>query len=532
LGKAAPAPKYVLAIDHGTSGCKTALVSVTGHIAGFEFEATPTERLPGGGVEQDPDRWWSALAGTARRLTVQGLVEPEQIAAVCCSSTFSSTVAVDQQGRHLLPALTWMDSRGAAEVQRRMKGLLNVMGFGLGNILRWVPRTGGAPTLSGKDSIAHMLWVQKEHPELYERAAAFLESKDYLNLRLCGRVAASYDSAMLFWVTDIRDINNVRYDPRLIRRLGIDAKKLPPLLASTDVLGPVLPEVADELGIPRGVPVVAGSPDLQSACVGSGAVRDYEAHIYVGTSSWVLCHVPFKKTDIFHAIASLPSAIPGRYFTANEQDMAGGCLEYLIHHVLYQEALGQTPPDDVYARLDELAAAAPAGAKGLMFLPWLNGEKTPVDDETLRGGFYNMGLGHETSHMVRAVYEGVALNTRWVLTHLERFVDRRLDPLNIIGGGARSGVWCQIFADVLGRTIRQVRDPLQANARGAAFIAAVALGEITFDQIPELVSIAETFEPNPESRRVYDGLFCELEKIYKGNHAIHRRLQKLFGDVL
>jgi len=164
-----------------------------------------------------------------------------------------------------------------------------------------------------------------------------------------------------------------------------------------------------------------------------------------------------------------------------------------------------------------------------MFLPWLNGEKTLVDDETLRGGFYNMGLDHGVEQMVRAVYEGVALNTRWVLTHLERFVGRRLDPLNIIGGGARSGVWCQVFADVLGRTIRQVQDPLQANARGAAFIAAVALGEITFDQVLDLVSIARTYEPNPDHRRVYDGLFGELQKIYRGNRAIHRRLQQLFG---
>ncbi len=260
-----------------------------------------------------------------------------------------------------------------------------------------------------------------------------------------------------------------------------------------------------------------------------GAVRDYEAHIYVGTSSWVLCHVPFKKTDIFHAIASLPSSIPGRYFTANEQDMAGGCLDFLIK-VLYPEALGQRPPEDVYARLDALAAATPAGADGLMFLPWLNGEKTPVDDETLRGGFYNMGLNHGAPQMVRAVYEGVALNTRWVLTYLERFVGRRLDPLNIIGGGARSEVWCQVFADVLGRTIRQVQDPLQANARGAAFIASVALGEITFDQVPDLVAIANTFEPDDHNAPVYDGMFAELEKIYRANHGIHRRLQELFED--
>ena len=526
------AAEHILAVDHGTTGCKTALVTVRGEVVDFAFEATPTLRLDDGGVEQDPEAWWRALRNTSRQLTERNPDAAASICAVCCSSTFSSTVAVDAQGRHLLNALTWLDARGAPLVRDKMRGLVNFMGYGLGNVVRWVRRAGGAPTLSGKDSIAHMLWVQHHRPQLYQRAHKFLESKDYLNLRLTGRCAASFDSATLFWVTDIRDINNVRYDPGLVRRLGIDPDKLPQLMAATDVLGPVLPEVAAELGIPLDTPVVVGSPDLQSACVGSGAVRDYEAHIYVGTSSWVLCHVPFKKTDVLHAIASLPSSIPGRYFAANEQDMAGGCLNWLAENLLYhQGALGRPPPptgDELHARLDAAVRATRPGAGGVIFTPWLNGEKTPVDSESLRGGFHHLSLSTSAEHLVRAVYEGVALNTRWVLTHLERFVGQRLDPLRIIGGGARSAVWCQIFADVLGRTVQQVVDPLQANARGAALIAAVALQRQTFDQIPALVPVAQSFAPDPRQAPLYDVLFAEFVQLYRRTKGIHQRLYRLF----
>jgi xylulokinase len=518
--------KYILAIDHGTSGAKTALVSVRGEIIDFEFEPTPLYHLPGGGVEQDPREWWSAIINTSRKLIEKQLVDIDDIVAVCCSSTFSSTVVVDRDGEPLMNSMTWMDSRGAPLVKKMMEGRFNVEGYAISNILAWVPKAGGAPALSGKDDIGHMLYVQHERPEIYRKAHMFFDSKDYLNLRFTGKFAATFDSITLFWVTDNRDIHNIHYDNRLIDKLKIDREKLPPLMKSTEVLGPVLDEVADEIGLRRGTKFVAGSPDLQSACVGSGAVRDYEGHIYIGTSSWMLCHVPFKKTDIFHIIASLPSSIPGRYFCANEQDLAGGCINFLIDNLLYHkgEFSDGVPPEDIYQRLDKTAAAVPAGSGGLIFTPWLNGEKTPVENHTLRGGFHNMSLTSNTDHMVRAVFEGVAFNSRWVMQYVEKFIGRQLEPLNIIGGGALSDVWCQIYADVLGRTIRRVKDPLQANARGAAFIASVALNYITFDDIPDLVQFEKTFTPDKSNRAVYDKLFKEFVNIYKSNRRIYRRL--------
>jgi xylulokinase len=271
-----------------------------------------------------------------------------------------------------------------------------------------------------------------------------------------------------------------------------------------------------------------GSPDHQCALIGSGAVREYEGHLYIGTSSWVQCIVPFKKSDAFHAIASFPTAIPGKYQSVNEQDLAGGCLGFLADNILFHknDLVAGEPPENPYEVMDEVAGRVEPGSHKLIFTPWLNGERTPVDSTTLRGGLYNISKTTNLDHIVRAFLEGVAYNTKWSLQYVEKFVMRPLNPLNIVGGGAKSDVWCQVFADVLDREIRQVKDPLQANARGAAFIASVGLAHITFDDIPDLIEYEKSFVPNPENRQIYDELFGYFLQIYKNNKGMFLRLNR------
>lgn len=520
--------RYVLAIDHGTSGIKAAIVAVDGRVIDYAFQETPINYLPCGGAEQDPDDWWRALIKAAAELVERRVVDPADIVAMAVSSTFSTTVAVDKDGRHLMNALTWMDSRGAPHVKKLVSGFPSIEGYAVSMLLKWIPKTGGGPTLSGKDDIAHVLLVKNDFPEVYEKTHLFLPSKDYLNYRLTGRFASSYDAMQLFWVSDIRDINHIAYDPKLIAALGIDGDKLPPMTAATDILGPLKPDVAEAIGLMPDVKVVVCSPDHQTACIGSGAVEDFAAHLYIGTSSWVQAVVPFKKTDVLHSIASFPTAIPGRYQSVNEQDMAGGCLSSLFDNLLFfDNALCTGKPADPYATVDTIAETVPPGCEKLLFLPWLNGERTPVDDTTLRGGFYNLSKTTTQNHLIRAILEGVALNTRWSLKYVEKFVGRALTPINIIGGGGQSDLWCQIFADVLNRKIRQVENPRQANARGAAFIAAVGLGELAFDDIPHLMQYRRTYEPDPDTRAIYDELFDIFVRIYRCNRKLFARLNAL-----
>ncbi|WP_426731748.1 xylulokinase [Myxococcus faecalis] len=522
--------KSILAIDLGTSAVKLAVVTLRGRILGGEVEPLALDLLPDGGAEQDPEAWWSAIVRGTRRLLGAGTVSARDIIGVNCSSQWSGTVAVDEQGAPLRPALIWMDSRGAPHVKRVAGGLVPIEGYGVTRLFQWIRLTGGVPSLSGKDPVGHILYLQAEHPNVYRATYKFLEPKDWLNLRLSGRFAASYDSITLHWVTDNRTLGRVDYDAGLLRMSGLHREKLPDLVPAASVLGPLSPRAASELGLSEDVRVVTGAPDILAAAVGSGAVRDFEAHLCVGTSSWLCCHVPYKKSDLFHQMASVPSALPGRYLLANEQESAGICLTFLKDNILYGQAgrpEGQEEDSaEVYRLMEREASQVPAGSDRLIFLPWLNGERSPVDDKSLRGGFFNQSLKTTRAHLVRAVMEGVAFNSRWLFTYVEQFVGRKLESLRIIGGGARSALWCQIHADVLGRSIQQVDEPVLANARGAAFQAAVALGELTVEQLPALVPVARTFEPDPANRALYDELFREFVNLYKSNKAIFARLNR------
>jgi len=520
--------KYILAVDLGTSGSKTALATLYGEIIDFEFESVPLHLSPGGGAEQNPDDWWNAIIQSARRLLSQGLVAPEDIVAICCSTQWSGTVAVDREGNSLMRAVIWMDSRGADCLDSVRRGTLNFQGYGIGKAIAWLRKTGGAPGSSGKDPISHILFIKKEYPEIFQNTYKFLEPKDYINLRLTGEFAASHDSITLHWVTDNRDISNIQYDDRLLAMVGLEREKLPDLRRSIDILGPVKKEVAKELGISEDVQVVVGSPDVPTAAIGSGAVRDYEGHCYIGTSSWISAHVPFKKTDIFHAIASLPSAIPGKYFIADEQEIAGGILNWLRDNIIYHkdELLLEEDLPDVFKIFDSIAEKVPPGSNRVLCTPWLYGERSPVEDHLIRGGLYNISLETTREDIVRATFEGVAFNQKWVLQYVEKFMKRQMDSINMVGGGAISDVWCQIHADIFDRTIRQVRDPIQANARGSAFIASVALGYMTFDDIPEHIQIRKVFTPNPDNRAIYDELFREFLAVYRNNRAMCARLNR------
>ena len=520
--------KYILAIDLGTSGPKSALVSTNGEVIDSEFKDVPLYLFPGGGAEQNPDDWWNGIMGTAKQVLAKKLVPAEDIVAVSCTTQWSGTVAVDRDGNHLMNAIIWLDTRGHQHVRRLVKGIINVEGYGLMKAIRWIWLTGAAPAPSGKDSFCHIIYIRNEHPEIYRKTYKFLEPKDYINLRFTGKFLASYDSIALHWVTNNRDINNVFYGKKLLKWSTIDPDKFPDLKKAVDICGTIRPEVADELGLSRDVKVTMGCPDLHSAAIGSGAVKDYEGHIYIGTSSWVVCHVPFKKTDIFHNFASLPAALPGRYLLLTEQETAGKCLMYLRDNLLYckDDISAAAAPSDLYRRFDSAVSKIPPGSNKVIFTPWLYGERTPVENDTVRAAFLNLSLDTSRASMIRAVFEGVAYNNRWLMGYVEKFIKRKFPYLNFIGGGANSEVWCQILADVLDRKIRQVKDPITANARGAAFLASIALGYLTIDQISERIQIKKEYQPNPENRKIYDELYREFVNFYQTSKKMYRRLNR------
>jgi xylulokinase len=411
-------------------------------------------------------------------------------------------------------------------LRKQLNGWINIDGAGISNVLRFVRLTGGMPSMTGKDPAAHMLFIRDTLPDVYARTYKFLNVLDYMNLRLTGEFVASFDSIVTSWVTDNRNPDSIQYNDSLIRTLGIDREKLPDIMACTKVIGTLHSDVASAIGLSSNVKVVAGAIDNTAAAIGAGTVDDFAPHLYIGTSSWMAAHVPFKKTDIASSMASIPCAVPGRYLLTALQATAGGNLTFLRDNILYHkdELLQEADVPDIFKVLDQIAERVPAGANGVMYTPWIWGERAPVDDRTLRAGLYNLSLNNTREDIIRAFLEGIAFNTRWLLSPVEKFLGRKVNSINIVGGGAQSDMWCQIFADVLNVEIKQVADPIYANARGAAWIAAVGLGEIQFKDIPRLVEFKRTYRPLPRHRAIYDEKFEAFKLIYKQMKSVYRQL--------
>ncbi len=521
----------VVGVDLGTSGPKVAVCTTDGRVVGRGAARTALRLLPGGGAEQDPDDWWSAVV-TAVRSALDGL-DTAAVAGVCMSAQWGGLVPVDAAGRHLHPALTWMDGRGAAYSRALTGGGLTVPGTGYNAraLRRWIALTGGVPTRTGKDPVGQHQWLRHHRPDVADAAAHLLDVPEYLTMRLTGRPVAGWDTATVRWCTDNRDATAVRWHPGLVAACGFDPAQLPELVAPGSVVGTVRPGVAAELGLPAGVRVVAGTGDPTAAAVGAGAVRDHDPHLYVGTSAWLSCHVPGKRTDVRRGIASLPSVVPGRWWVATVQDVAGKAVDWLLDEVVYPgDAMRDDDggrPGDGLDRLNALAAQAPPGSNGVVFTPWLNGERTPVDDPTVRGGWFNVSLSTTRADLARAVFEGIALNARWLRDAVERFVARDhpagFEAVRFVGGGATSPLWCATMADVLGCTVLQVEEPRLANARGAALLAAVGLGALAWDDVPARVRVARAHEPDPARREVHDRQFAAFTGLYAGTRRVYAR---------
>jgi xylulokinase len=513
---AAPQERYVLTADLGSTGLKVGLVSLTGEIVRCEFALVATCRPGGGASTQDAEEWWRLVTRAARRVMDAGLVRPDQLVAASCTGQWASTVPVDASGHPVGDCLLYDDTRGAPYSRAVIAG--PVAGFAPRNALAWVRRTGGAPSPSGADPIGHLLFLRHEMPDVYAAARWFLEPVDYLTMRMTGVAAATHASMTAAWLTDNRRPDVLRYDADLARRAGVDTGKLPPLRRIGSVVGGVSARAADELGIPEGLPVVTGLPDLHAAVCGAGTLDDFQAHLAISTTSWIGLSVPFKKTDVLRSIASVPGLSAGSYIVADNHETGGRCLQWLNETVLGAPATAECD----YERLVARAAAVPPGSNDVIFTPWLDGERSPVDDRDARAGFHNLSLTTTQDDLVRAVLEGVAYNSRWLHEAVERFAGRRLDPVRMIGGGARSDLWCQIHADVLGRTVERVADPINATLRGQAVFAALSLGAV--HRADARIRVDRTFRPEAAAGAAYNRLYQEFPALYRNQRQMFRRL--------
>jgi xylulokinase len=527
-----PNRKYILAHDMGTSSNKVILTTVYGEIIESSKMDYPIYHPHPGYAEENPDDWWKAVCFTTRSVLEKARVNPREICGITFSSQMQSLIPVDREGNPLTPAMTWLDGRSADVIREVLWTHPRIMGYNIPRLIKFLRVTGGTPGHTGKDQIGKILWLRKYHPEIFSEIFKFLDAKDYLIYKLTGKMITSVDLAVVWWLLDTRKNSN-QWHPDLCRLAGITPDKLCEVRESAAIVGEITPEAAQQTGLLPGTAVINGAGDLSAAALGSGAIADGELHISIGTSGWVAGHFRKRKIDLAHYTGCIGSTYPQKYYLGMaHQETAGLCLEWLKNKVLYhQEQLKQESRiSEIYQLMDHLAEQSCPGSDGLIFTPWMFGERCPIDNDYVRGGFFNLNLNHSREHIIRAVFEGIAFNTRWAMETLEKLYEP-VEQLNIIGGGATSDIWCQVFADITNRTIRRVSEPRQAGAKGVALLASMSLGYIdTFENISNYIRIDRTFHPNSQNRHLYDRLFTEFKNIYKQNRKWYKRMNQTLPE--
>ncbi len=524
-----PTEKYVLAIDLGSGGPKVGIVDLDGCILASAAGSAPIYFLPQGGAEQIPSEWWSSVSSAAKQVIHASGLQPESIRAISVTSQWAVIVPVDENGEELMNAVSWMDTRGGPYNREMIKGFPSIQGYGIRKLLKWLDLAGNAPTQSGVDALGHILFIQHERPDIYRKTYKFLEPMDFINLRLTGKCAATQNTVFPYILTDNRKLNTLDYDPWLLKVAGIEKEKLPDLHPIDAILGPVLPSVAADWGVSAGTVVIAAANENNTSAIGSGAVGDFDTVAVMGTSGYLSCHVPFKKSDITHLIGTMPSTIPGRYLIFAELGNTGKVLDSYLNNFICRDDLfnpGCNRPEDLYTRMEQVAEQAPPGSEGVLFLPWFNGSLSPSEDQYMRGGFLNLSHHITREHLTRAVLEGIALNWKWLQEPVEKFIGRKFECWRLGGGGALSGGWAQIMADVVGIPMHQLENPRLGNVLGAAFLGFNRLGLLSLDDIPKKVKIARVYTPREETRPIYDKLFQQFLACYKKIKPVYHALNK------
>ena len=524
---------YVVAYDIGTTGVKTCLFGLGERIellasaqAGYGLRL-----LEGGGAEQDPEAWWQAMGRTTGELFTRTEITPEQVAGLSFCSQMQGLVLVDRKGRSLRPAMSYMDQRAGAELKKGLAHGPRIAGANVFKLLRCLRATGAVPS-SVKDPVWKYKWVQAHEPENFRRVDKWLDVKEYLLLRCTGRAVMTRDSA---YATLLYDTRREDWSVELCRMFGVEPDHLAPIIQSTDRVGGLTDRAAAELGLAPGTPVFGGGGDASLIGIGAGAAAVGSTHIYCGTSGWVSTVTDRQLVDVNAMIAAIVGAQRGRFNYFAEMETAGKCLEWVKDHLALDEIGVYLEKRDVtgsqeavytslYDYLTETVARVPPGSGGVLFTPWLHGNRCPFEDPAAAGMFFNIRLNTGKSELIRAVLEGVCFHLRWMLECQARKAPTS-DPVRFVGGGALSAVTAQMLADVSGRTVETVASPQNAGSVGAAAVMAVGLGVVPdLDAVGALIPPAAAFTPNPANRAVYDRQYAVFRRLYAANRAHFRAL--------
>lgn len=513
-------PPLILAHDLGTTGNKATLFAVDGSTVASFFAAYDTHYAQPNWAEQDAHAWQAALFESTQRLVKaaqEAGYSAVDVAVVSFSGHMNGALLLDAAGAPQRPAIIWADQRAVAQAEliRERCGEAEVYRL-----------TGNR--ISPAYTAAKLLWIKQHQPEIYRRTRWVVQGKDYAAFLFSGVIATDFSDASL---TLLLDLAGRRWAETLLEQMELDAALLPPIFPSAQVIGQVTAQAAAATGLRAGTPVVIGGGDGACATVGAGAVRPGDAYNYIGSSSWVALTTTQPVLDPARRTFNLAHLDPALNVALGAMQTAGGAFDWFERLLRCDREA-----EPLYADLDAEAASVAPGANGLLFLPYLLGERSPHWNPRARGAFVGLAMPDGRGELARAVLEGVAFNLRAIL---EILVDANktfevsqnregLRSVRLIGGGGKSALWRQILADVYDLPVEQLNLPANATALGAAIAGGVGVGLYPgYDVAQTLAPVARVDRPNPATRSRYAALYALFQQSYAALEAIFGQLAAL-----
>ena len=535
--------KYVIAYDIGTTGVKTCL---------FEIDKTIVLKaasscgyglymVENGGAEQDFDEWWKAMADTTNDIfkskEVKKLgVKPSDIEGISFCSQMQGLVCLDKDCNVIRRPMSYMDQRAKEEIKKGIANGIQIAGANVFKLLPYLYLT-GAVSCSVKDPIWKYKWIEAHEPENFKKIYKIVDVKESIIAKMTGRIIMTPDSAFGQLLYDTRK-GHEGWSKFVCKMVGVNPDHLADIVKSTDVVGGLTEAAAKDLGLVAGIPVFGGGGDASLIGVGAGAVLPGDTHIYSGTSGWVGTVVEKQTVDTGAMIAAIVGAQDGKFNYFAEHETSGKCLEWVKNHLaldeigIYLKKKDITESDEnyeaeytsLYDYLSKVMKETPAGSNGVIFTPWLHGNRCPFEDPNAAGMFFNINIETGKRDLIRSVIEGVCFQNRWMYEQEAKKVSVS-DTVRFVGGGALSDVTCQILADVLQKKVETVASPQNVGAVGAAAVIGVGIGAIpNLEAVKDFIPAEKTFTPNPENKAVYDKNFEVFKTLYPNNKKAFKAL--------
>lgn len=500
--------KYLLAHDIGTSGNKASLFSIDGKLIKSTVSDYSVNYGYGGCAEQNPQDWWNAVCRSTQEVVAD--IDPKDVAAVSFSAQMQCCLVVDKEGTVLRPAIIWADHRAEPQAKRLLEALGDTYSYQL-----------LGHRISPSYSIEKLMWIKDNEPDIYNRTYKMLQVKDYIIYRMTGKFVTDYSDAS---GTNALDLENLTWSQEILSLSGIDSDKLPELHYSTDVIGSLNSDAALELGLTTETKVVCGGGDGPCSALGAGCIHNNEMFLTFGTSAWIGGTTEKKFLDKDQILFCFAHVIPGKYMPCGTMQSAGSSYSY-IRNTFCQDIIQEARVEGIssWDKMNTLAENSPAGARGLLFLPYLTGERSPRWNPDASASFVGIRMYHKREDYIRAALEGVAMNLDLILSSYRKYMD--IHKMILTGGGAKGDVITHILSDILETELIRPSHVEEATSIAAAVIAGIGCGIYKdFNAIDKFLQFGSPILPDHQNTESYDKQKQMFENVYQALKPLYKNL--------